>query len=257
MTRYVAIIAYFLSICSIATAQVNTEAMRRIDLESGWYNRLTLNLSYESGNTDFLALRANFRSDYLRGRYHAFAVTTFQQARKDGKAFTNKGFIHVRGIRLLNQRLMAEIFVQRQFNESILLNERNLAGGGIRITVLRSMRAAEGASDSSLHVGMGAMWEKESLDLPHEEETAMVRSTNYITGIWHINEQATGSATCYYQPSVERFSDFRILFEGNLQLRMTRDLALNIKLNLRYDNEPPMSLEKHDLEIMHGVSYAF
>jgi hypothetical protein len=231
--------------------------MRLLDLDPGWYNRLGLSLDYSSGNTDVLTLKTSFRSDYVWKSSHTFVVTNFRLGRKDGKSFTNKGFVHLRGIRAINQTLMMEGFLQKQFNESIRLDDRELAGGGLRLTVMHPSKKSRYLSLLHLYIGIGAMWEYERLDLDQELETNLFRSTNYFTARLALDERVTASTTCYLQPALENLSDYRILLETNLRLGITDNLAFNNVLSLRYDSEPPASIERSDLEIVHGISYSF
>ena len=98
--------------------------MRQMQLDPGWYNSITLDLTYHSGNTDLLTSRARFRSDYVSKAYHGFIFGELQQGRKNGAFFINKGMMHARIIRSLTDHLLFESFIQKQFNESILLSDR-------------------------------------------------------------------------------------------------------------------------------------
>ncbi len=248
---------FLLAISGIASAQVNTEAMRRLDLGPGWYNKLGLSMDYSAGNTDVLTLKTSFRSDYVWQKSHTFVVTNFKLGRKDGKSFTNKGFVHLRGMRLLSGLFMIEGFLQKQFNESIRLDDRELAGGGFRIVIMHPNKTSKYLSLLYLYLGIGAMWEYEELDIHEGMETELFRSTNYVTGRLNLNKRVVASATCYFQPALEQLSDYRILLEAGLRLGITGNLTFDNELSLRYDSDPPAGIEKSDLEVVHGVSYSF
>ena len=163
--------------CPPLAAQVNIftgETMKQMQLESGWYNSINLDLTYRSGNSDLLTTRTRFRSDYLTKMYHSFVFGSLQQGRKDDVFFVNKGMAHARIIRSLTQHVLVESFIQKQFNESILLNDRNLAGGGVRF--------ASHPRDSrfNVYLGIGAMWEHERINDAQRGEitTHIVRSSN-------------------------------------------------------------------------------
>ena len=130
-----------------ARAQVNIETIQRTESKSGWYNNIALSLIYQSGNTDLLRFNSSIRSDYPVDRYHTFGIVSFQQEKQGGKLYTDKGFVHLRGARSINNHLSVEIFTQKQFNESILLKDRNLAGGGIRVQFSSSVRIRKTAQD--------------------------------------------------------------------------------------------------------------
>ena len=242
--------------CSPLVAQVNIftgETMKQMLLKSGWYNNIALDLTYRSGNSDLLTTRTRFRSDYLTKTYHGFVFGSLQQGRKDDIFFVNKGMAHARIIRSLMQHLLVESFVQKQFNESILLNDRNLAGGGVRFA------SHPRNSRFNVYLGMGAMWEHERIKDKKRGEitTRIVRSTNYINWTGQLDERITTSATGYYQVYVRRFQDYRILFEGSITFSLTTKLAFPLRVNFRYDSEPPTGIRKHDVEIFNGLRYTF
>lgn len=237
-------------------AQVNIftgETMRQMRLESGLYNSIALDLTYRSGNSDLLTSRARFRSDYLTKTYHGFVFGSLQQGRKSGAFFINKGMAHARIIRGLTQHVLLESFVQKQFNESILLNDRNLVGGGVRFA------SHPRNSRFNLYLGIGAMWEHERVNDKESGTitTHIIRSTNYINWTGQLDERVTTSATGYYQVYVRRFQDYRILFEGSLTFRLTTKLSFPLRVNFRYDSEPPTGIRKHDVEIFNGLRYTF
>ena len=241
-----------------ARAQVNIETLRRLESKPGWYNDITLSLTYQSGNTDLLRFKSSLRSDYWFDKYHTFGIATLQQGEQGGKLYTDKGFVHLRGARSIIEHLGVEMFLQKQFNESILLRDRNLAGGGMRISVLKQRTITTGTG-LNLYLGIGAMWENETInDKGHGEvETNIIRSTNYISAAWRIDKRFTVVVTGYYQPYIQRFSDFRILSESRFEVHVTQTVSINTRLNIRYDSEPPTDIEAHDVEIVNGLSYKF
>lgn len=241
-----------------AKAQVNIETLRRLDSKLGWYNDITLSLTYQSGNTDLLRFKSSVRSDYWFGKYHTFGIATLQQGEQGGRLYTDKGFIHLRGARSIIEHLGVEMFLQKQFNESILLRDRNLAGAGIRISALKQ-RNDKKNTGLNLYLGIGAMWENETInDKGHGEvETNIVRSTNYISATWRIDNRFSVVITGYFQPYTQRVSDFRVLSESRFEFHVTKTVSLNTRLNIRYDSEPPTDIEAHDLEIVNGLSYKF
>ncbi len=245
-----------LFICLPIAAQVNIftgETMKQMQLKPGWYNNINLDLAYKTGNTELLTLRTRFRTDFLSKIYHGFIFGSLQQGRKDAAFFTNKGMAHGRIIRKLTNQVLLESFIQKQFNESILLNDRNLVGGGVRFAALTSK------SRFNLYIGTGAMWEQETINDSEIDviTTRIIRSTNYINWTAQIDERLSTSATGYYQVHVRNLADYRILFEGSIVFRLTTVLTFPLRINLRYDSEPPNGIRKHDLEIFNGLSYTF
>ena len=237
-------------------AQVNIftgETMKQMQLDPGWYNSIALDLTYRTGNTDLLTTRGRFRSDYLSKRYHGFVFGSLQYGRRSGAFFINKGMAHARIIRRLTSHLLLESFTQKQFNESIRLSDRNLAGSGIRFDLYPS------SPKFNIYLGIGAMWEHERINDKTDGvmSSHIIRSTNYINWTGRLAEHITTSATGYYQVHLRRFQDYRILFEGSLTFQLTTKLAFPLRVNFRYDNEPPTGIRKHDVEIFNGLRYTF
>ncbi|UCH62326.1 MAG: DUF481 domain-containing protein [Fidelibacterota bacterium] len=252
-----------LVLASLLFAQVNTEALRREELAPGLHTTLGADLGLIAGNSDLLRLKSNLRFDYLGGGNHFFLVTQYQQGSKDEQVFINKGFAHLRSVRALRRRLHAEGFLQREFNEFISLEDRQLAGGGLRIRWQQRGGSAETPPPLQLNTGIGLMWERERIDTTgnapgdpvHGAVASLVRSTNYLVLRWRLDERLTLFSTTYYQVDLRRFSDYRLLWEGRLGVTLTKRLSLTLNLDLRYDSEPPGGIKPCDLEITNGVSY--
>ena len=239
-------------------AQVNVftaETIKQLNQDQGFYNNVRLSFSHHSGNTDIRTLWTRIRSDYITDNYHTFGVGNLQFLRKDDQSFINKGMFHLRGIRHITNIFMFESFVQKQFSESILLKDRNLAGGGLRIAFF-----SPGDNPKiRLYTGIGTMWENELIDDAElgQINSDIMRSTNYSTIIWQIDDWISSATTSYFQINPSHREDFRILLEGDIGFRITDQIRFSVRLNLRYDSQPPTRIAKHDLEITNGLSLSF
>ena len=69
ITKYVVGLACLFVFTVSAKGQVNIETLRRLDSKPGWYNNITLSLTYQSGNTDLLRFKSSLRSDYWFDKY--------------------------------------------------------------------------------------------------------------------------------------------------------------------------------------------
>ncbi len=251
-----------LILASALSAQVNTEALRREDLSPGLHTTLGADLGLIAGNSDLLQLKSNLRFDYRNGGNHFFLVTQYQRGSTD-TLFINKGFAHLRGVKWFSPRLQVEGFLQREFNEFINLEDRQLAGGGVRIRWIQRLEPAEEPPPLQINTGIGLMWEREQIDITgqatgdpyHGAVASLLRSTNYFVVQWNIDSRLALFSTTYYQVDLGRFSDYRVLWEGRLGVNLTKRLSLTLNLNLRYDSEPPEGIKPYDLELTNGISY--
>lgn len=254
---------------SLLWGQINTEAMRKADLTPGLHTDLNLDFSMLAGNSNLLRIKTGLRFDYLKGAAHSFLVSSFQQGSMIEEYFVNKGFVHLRRTQSLRGRLFVEGFLQKEYNEFIRLKERNLAGGGLRIRWLEARTDEKETSVLNLYTGMGFMWEQERIRNAKDYADALkdlLRSTNYLFISWTPDERILLQATTYIQPDAHRLSDFRVLVDGALAFSITGKLMVAIKLNVRYDKDPPIVLEKdgserrikrHDIELTSGLAYKF
>ena len=247
---------------ALLTAQVNTEALRQEDLSPGLHSSAGLNLGYIAGNSSLVQLRSNLRLDYRKDANHFFLVAQYQQGRKDAARFINKGFVHLRAVKTLRPALQVEGFLQREFNEFILLKDRQLVGAGARIRWRPPGSPPQRPNSLRLITGLGLMWEREQIDTSglstgEEPATSIIRSTNYVVLQWRPDERLTFSSTAYVQFHLRRFADLRILWEGGLRVTLTRRLALTVNVNLRYDHEPPGDIKPYDIDLTNGLTYTF
>lgn len=249
-------ICFFLPNLSIF-AQVNTEDMRKYDLSDGLYNSLQVDFGLVSGNSDFLKLKSSIRADFVSGKYYTFGVIQYQRGIQDDNLFINKAFGHLRGIQRLTRIFFGELFVQKEFNDFILLKDRNLIGGGLRTAVLFPYSTNECSHSIYCYIGNGLMWENEEIDTRPVSETKIFRSTNYISLRWQLDDRVDLAIVTYYQFHLSNLHDYRILFQSGLGFNITKSLAFKTSLNLRYDNEPPSNIKKYDLEINNGLRFDF
>lgn len=246
-------------VLSLGTAwgQVNTERLRRGGITEGWHNSVSFDLGYVSGNSNFLKLNSGFRTDFKAGDYYTFGVVNFQRGREAGQIFLNKGFAHVRGSRAFTPVISGEVFLQKEFNDFILLNDRNLVGGGARLRLLSGATGEESGLPLQLYLGIGFMWENEVLDTTPLTETNLLRSTNYVSTTWTGNEVMTFGLVGYYQIAVSDGHDYRLLLDGSLGFQVTQTFTFRMVLNYRYDNEPPPGIKNYDLELSNGFQFDF
>lgn len=233
------LIKVLLLVVNMAFAQVNTEGMRK-ETKEGFIKTVGTEFGLNAGNTEHFKFRSTIRIDYHKGKLYSFIVGQYERGIEDDEDFVNKAFAHLRFV--YNKRY--EAFFQKEFNDLILLEDRNLIGGGLRTKLLKS-----------LYMGNGLMWEKEVLkDNP---TMSIIRSTNYLTYKKRFNKMNVVAATVYGQPHIERFKDYRILFESMLNLGITEKLMFSLVMKLRYDSEPPTGVKKTDIELANGFAYSF
>lgn len=243
-----------LLLTSSAQSQVNTESLVR-SARAGFSGRLGFGFGFNAGNSEFFRWQADARLDYRTDWLSAFAVGNIEQGTANERVFLNRGFVHLRFISNVDTLFHPEIFVQREFNEFILLKERTLAGAGARLNLLH-LSPDDSLMSLRLTLGIGAMWENEKFT-GENPETKLLRSTNYLALLWRITKSASLQIIGYFQVDVMRLNDHRILLDGALRVGITDALSLALTLNYRYDNEPVPTVRPFDIDLRNAITFSF
>lgn len=244
----------FLILSHLANAQVNTELFRDEDRAEGWFISLRSSLNLHEGNVRKLGTDQTLRVHRKYGNWYSFGVMNYQRGTVNEDLYLNKAFVHLRVIRHLNPLLNPEVFLQREFDDFILLSDRILAGGGNRFTFIDQK---PGKSRVELALGLGMMYEEEHISEAVSLVTKILRSTNYLTFNIDVTERFQFSSTAYLQVDFNRFSDRRVLTDTHFRYTLTEHIALVSELHYRFDNEPPTDVALFDLKFTNGINVVF
>lgn len=247
----------FLLTQATAYAQVNTEILRKTNLQKGFYNTLSFQYGYITGNSEILRIGANYRADLLYRRHYAFLIADYQRATNRNRLSLHKGFTHLRYVYRFYKGIKGELFTQKEFNEFLLLKDRQLFGGGARFE-LQLLDTAQHPDDQiTLNAGTGFMHEREMFNKPEIPDTRIIRSTNYLSGKIILSDKFSFTLIGYYQKNIRHRKDFRILVNSTAGINLSKKLMATTTFNFRYDHDPPLRLKKYDLEIVNGLVIHF
>lgn len=253
MSLYWILFSFLLS--STALAQVNTETLRKVEMQNGWHGMLSTSLGLQSGNSEYLQFKSSVRVDYLHDKYYSFLVFNYHRGSQAKELFVNKAFVHLRGTYAFYKNLILEVFGQTEFDDFIKLKDRNLLGSGLRIRIFKTDKFPNEKSNLHFFLGLGGMWEKEELDDRQTVITEIFRSTNYISFYWKIDERVTFNFINYYQRSLNDFKrNYRILLESNLGFYLTQSIIFTASIKYRFDSLPPSGVKNYDFELNNGIS---
>jgi hypothetical protein len=234
-------------------SQVNTESLRKSGIKDGFYTTISVYYGINSGNSEFSSFKSTFRSDYQKGRNSMFGVVNLNKANKSGKLFINKGFVHLRGVRTFSNLVFGEIFLQKGYDDFILLKSRDLIGTGIRLNLMTLCSVGENSTAYSAFSSFGFMWEKEVLSIPGNHKP-VVRSTNYLSVKIATKQNLGLTLTGYYQPDINHWDDYRVLVSGIMEISISKKISLGCDLQYRFDSEPPPGIIDYDLELVNGIT---
>ena len=93
-----------------------------------------------------------------------------------------------------------------------------------------------------------------------ENEIIRTNFTRYIASlifVYNINENISMINTTYLQNRISNFSDYRFLNELNVLFEINSTISLNIDFEYRFDNMPPSTLIKRDVNVNYGTLIQF
>jgi len=238
-----------------ATAQINTEKYRKYySDETGFLFNLYTSFSLKSGNTQYNAYKGSARIDYNGKKFDTFLVGDFEYKESNATKAVNQGFVHWRGITSIHKRTSWEIFLQRQYNEFIDLNARNVIGSGIKYRLLEFESTNDSTNTLDINISIGLMYETENYDLDGGTiNQYFLRSTNFITFDWLKKKKFNITTVLYYQPAFTNYKNYRIAAEAGLEFAIAKSVHFIFALTYRYNNIPVTDVKKFDLSIENGI----
>ncbi len=251
MKYYTLLLVFLLAIPALS--QVNTEKLRKSANETGIFTEFNLAGTLTSGNTEYIRFNTGLRFDYIGNSYNSFIIAKLDYKEANSEIIVKKGFTHFRNVFDYSGNLSFELFLQKEFNEFISLNDRNIAGGGLRIKIAESYTDT---TSIAVAFGSGIMYEGEDYAEGYKEDSKLARSTNYLSVNWKINELFSIRSVSYFQVDVTRLNNYRLLNESDFSVDIFHNLKLFVAIDYRYDSKPPIGIENYDFEFVNGIRFS-
>ena len=257
MVSYLVILLLAVLTASTAFGQVNTEKFRRHLKKDGFVFSAGLNFGYSGGNSDYVSAEATARVDYNGKRNNAFMVGNFDYKESNKEKVVSKGFLHLRGVRPVTPGIAIEGFLQQEFNKFLLLNDRKLAGTGLRIRAMDFRPEKDTLTGLGSYLGLGVMYEREVYNIGTEVEELVIkeplRITSYLTLDYAISERINCWAVGYFQPKIDRLDNFKAVFETGMEIWVIGKLFFTFDLGYRFISEPAGDVKNYDIAIKNGL----
>jgi len=240
----------FITQLSFSQAIVNTEKIFGDEKEK-FYLGIEFSIKGKRGNTNVFELDENFSIGCRVGNNWFRLIGGNKLLSQKDVDLINYAFIQIRYNYFFSKRIRTFHFFQLQSNKAILLKRRSLVGSGLRFSIFRS--------DSFIFdIGTGLMYEEEFLNeeflqVTEPSVTKLFRLTNILVLKYQLNERLTFVNINYFQPSLKKLSDLRILDEFNFLVEVTKNFEIDLALKWRLDNDPPAFLKKNDLNFEIGL----
>lgn len=225
-----------------------------IGSKPGFSGNIAGALSAKSGNTDKKEYMLGLRLQYDQGSdYLAWGTFTYDYGESAGRKNEDRLYGHVRGIYALNGGdWCGELFVQSEQDDFKDIEERSLAGGGLRWRFLNSDEWGKG------YAGLGGMYEK--IDYAHplinpSENNGRVNS--YVAYTKKFTGGPKLSYVGYYQPKFDENSDYVTSQTAEVIVPVYGKLSLSLVAKYLYDSRPAVGTEKRDTAYLTNIMWEF
>ena len=131
------------------------------------------------------------------------------------------------------------------------MNLRTLIGGGYRFRLFEKGDSYQG------RLGLGVFYSREEINDTGNTVDEVNRLNSYFTFLYKIKEGLNFLTTSYYQPDVDQFSDYRLLEQLSLEFNLAKGLLYFVTIDISYDSDPVVGLEKNDTSYKSGIKYRF
>ncbi|MDP2806256.1 MAG: DUF481 domain-containing protein [Gallionellaceae bacterium] len=251
------LLVYGLLIIFSAPAQaiVNVEQAIIGQSKEGLQNKLDILANGASGNTEKSTTKADMLSLWKHDDHTEFLQLQYAYGKSNGKTDTDQAFAHLRHRTAITPAWAVEAFTQVGRNTFSRLTQRTLLGGGIRWTLFEEDVKSAG------YLGLAAFHEKETLsdklgtnDPIHSE---LWRASSYLVLKRKLNEQVRIYSTTYYQPATADPTDYRVLEQASMLVKMGENLDLKVSLDIAFDSKPPQTVQQRDVVYSTGLEFSF
>ena len=254
MRRIIIFILITISISGYSQSIVNTEKALP-DSEHKFFLGSDVTTIYSGGNREINQFNIGLNVGWKIENSNVLRIISGATLLNSGSEnIKNVGFSQIRHNFIINNRIKTFTFYQAQYNNILLIKNRQLFGSGIRFDIRKS-----DTSNFDVALLIGAMYEYEMLnqnDLMVGEigETDFIRSATSVALKYDIDNIHIVSIT-YYQTHMLDFSDYRILNDTEVKIDINKNISINFIFQYRYDSKPPDALKPHDYINTIGVSY--
>ncbi len=247
------LLAFALLACAAADAQtiLNSEALQPEDVENFFF-RVEASANVTGGNSRVTDVQTNGAVGYRGAHDWLVFMGGFSYLSTAGDVSVDDRFAQLRYSRLLSKRTRTFHFVQEQRSLSQLLARRVLVGSGIRHSFVETDTAR-------LELGVGAMWEDETLHGATLPPTAETHSRDFRADLIGVGAHRLSATTrfvdvLYLEPRIDDPGDDRLFDESRIELSVTKGIQLSVALRWRDDSRPPPTVRRSDLELVTSVS---
>lgn len=190
------------------------------------------------------AFSTQLKSKDLRKIY--FLTGNYKLIDSEEKNLQNAWFLHGRFNYKFSQTLRFEAFLQGQYNQLLVVEQRNLIGAGLRIKWIDK-------ENFTGYAGNSYMYEIETSDEAGTTNYNHRNSTYLTLSYFPKSEKFSVANTVYYQPLYREIGDYRILEQFRLDIPLSGWFRVFALYNYYFDSKTPLNTTEYTSNLSFGA----
>lgn len=166
------------------------------------------------------------------------------------KNLQNSWFLHGRFNYKLNKLIRLEAFLQGQYNQLLVVEQRNLVGLGLRLKLVDE-------DNFTAYLGNSYLYEIEYSDEAGTTDYNHRNSTYLSLSYYPKSERFFITNTFYYQPLYKDFGDYRILEQFRLDIPLSNWFKVFAVYDYYFDSKTPLQTKEYTSDLKLGVGLSF
>lgn len=212
---------------------VNVENARMQSDTVGWLGSVGASFSVIKNTTQIFSIGIDAHVQYKTKNNQSIwlLLGDYNFLKAQNKRFVSDDLFHLRYNKKITNRLRWEAFTQYQNNNIMNVASRFLLGTGPRFKLVE-------LSSFKLYAATLLMYEREKEISATNVLHSDLRNSSYVSFTWFPKDYITMIGTTYYQPKLDKISDYRILNQLLLKIKATKRFSLSLKWNYLFDSFP-------------------
>ncbi|WP_424492411.1 DUF481 domain-containing protein [Salinimicrobium sp. GXAS 041] len=253
MIRILLLAILFFTPGFLSAQLVNIES-KRMQTDSIRYT-LNADFSFNHSNNDGTqvnqidaALTTQLKSKDLRKIY--FFLGSYQFIDSGEENLQNAWFLHARFNYKIIEILRLESFIQGQYNQLLIVEQRNLIGAGLRTKWVDKKRFTGYAGNSYIY------------EVEYSEQAGTTRynhrnSTYFTLSYTAKSNKFSIANTIYYQPLYMELNDYRILEQFRMDIPLSKWFKVFTVYNYYFDSKTPLNAREYTSNLNFGAGLSF
>ena len=247
MLKKLLLICLFLP--GLLNAQLVNIETKRIQSDSTQFV-LNADFGFDHSNNDGVtvnqieaALTTQIRSKDLKKTY--LLLGNYNLVDADEGNLQNSWFLHGRFNYSIDKLIKLETFLQGQYNQLLVVRQRNLIGAGLRFNWINR-------KNFTGHLGNSYIYEMEYNDTLRSTSYNHRNSTYISFSYTSKSRNFILTNTFYYQPLYSNVDDYRLLEQFRFDFPLNKWLKFFVMYDYYFDSETPLQTKEYTSKLQMG-----